>query len=228
MMLLAIDTATQWMSIALHDGDALIAEHSWHSGNRHNTLLAVTIQQMFAACNVTPQALTAVATSTGPGSYTGLRIGVSLAKGMAAAGNLPLIGVSSLDTLAVAQPYQNTRHNLIAVVSAGRSRIIANLYRVKKGRWLADDLPKLTTWEALLKELDGSFYITGEVDAAGREAIQAAKAKDISVTLMSGAYRLRRAGFLAEEAWRRYHEGTPADFHPAKLLPVYVKTDDIP
>jgi tRNA threonylcarbamoyladenosine biosynthesis protein TsaB len=227
-MLLAIDTATQWMSIALHDGNTLMAEHSWQSGNRHNTLLATTIQQTLSACQVTPKALTALATSTGPGSYTGLRIGVALAKGMAAAGNLPLIGVSSLDTLAVAQPYQNTRHNLITVVSAGRSRIIASIYRVKKGRWFADEPPQLTTWAELLKDLAGSFYITGEIDAAGRDAVQAAKEKDISVTIMSGAYRLRRAGFLAEEAWRRYHEGAPHDFHPTKLLPVYVKTDDIP
>lgn len=227
-MMLAIDTATQWMSIALHDGETLIAEQSWQAGNRHNTLLAVSIQQMLAACNITPKALTAVATCTGPGSYTGLRIGVALAKGVAAAANLPLIGVSSLDTLAVAQPYQNTRHNLIAVVSAGRGRIIAGIYRVKKGRWFADDPPKLTTWDELLQDLEGSFYVTGEIDAAGRDALQAAKAKDVSVTIMSGAYRLRRAGFLAEEAWRRYHDGTSADFHPSKLLPIYLKTDDNP
>lgn len=173
-------------------------------------------------------ALTAIAVSTGPGSYTGLRIGVALAKGMAAAADLPLIGVSSLDTLAVAQPYQNTRHGLIAVVSAGRSRIIAGIYRVKKGRWVADEPPVLTTWEALLKDLDGSFYITGEIDAAGRDAVQAAREKEVSVTLTSAAYRIRRAGFLAEEAWRRYHEGTPDEFHPSKLLPVYLKTDDTP
>lgn len=227
-MLLAIDTATQWMSLALHDGDTLIAEQSWRSGNRHNTLLATSIQQTLSICDVPPQTLTAIAVSIGPGSYTGLRIGVAVAKGIAVAANLPLIGVSSLDTLAIAQPYQNTKHNLITVVSAGRTRIIAGKYRVKKGRWLADDAPKLTTWEALLKDLDGSFYITGEVDAAGRDAIHAAKERDISVTLMSAPYRLRRAGFLAEEAWRRYHEGTPADFHPAKLLPIYLKTDDIP
>lgn len=224
-MLLAIDTATQYMSLALHDGQTLIAEQLWRTGNKHNLLLATSIQTMLQACDVLPEALTAVAVSTGPGSYTGLRIGVALAKGIAAVRDLPLIGISSLDTLAAAQPFQNTRHNLIAVVQAGRGRIIVGMYRAKKGRWMPESAPRITTWDELLAGLDGSFYVSGEVDETGRTALEEAKSRDISVTLVSAAHRARRAGFLAQEAWRRLNEGRPEDFKAAKLLPVYLKSE---
>lgn len=227
-MLLALDTATQTMSLALHDGEALLAEQTWHSGNKHNQLLANAIQTMFAACDIGLDALTVLAVSTGPGSYTGLRVGVALAKGMAAVRDLPLVGVSSLDTLAAAHPFQNTRHHLLVVVQAGRGRIVAGRYRVKKGRWVPYADPRLTTWEELLAGLEGSFFVTGEVDAAGRSALEAARTDARALTLVNPAQRLRRAGFLAQEAWRRYHEGSPTDFAPARLLPLYLKTDGVP
>src|SRR5690606_20526166 len=111
-MLLAIDTATRSLSLALHDGDTVIAEQMWRTGNRHNALLAPAIQQMMDVCDVTMQDITAIAVTTGPGSYTGLRIGVAFAKGLAAVNNLPLIGVSTLDMLAAGQPFQNARYKL--------------------------------------------------------------------------------------------------------------------
>lgn len=222
-MLLAIDTATQFMSLALHDGDQLIAEQTWRTGNKHNILLAVALQTMLEVCDVPHQELSLLAVCTGPGSYTGLRIGIALAKGMATARHLPLVGVSSLDALAGAQPFQNTRTNLITVVQAGRGRIIAAEYHVKKGRWTAETEPRILTWAALLEELRGAYYITGEVDEEGRKLIEATHHDDTTLTLVSGALRLRRAGFLAEEAWRRYRSGKPEDFAPAHTLPVYVK-----
>lgn len=224
-MLLAIDTATRYMSLALHDGETLVGEQMLRTGNRHNTLLANNIQTMMDDCDVKPEHLTAVAVSIGPGSYTGLRIGVAMAKGIAAVRGLPLVGVSSLDTLAAGQPFQNTRHNLIAVVEAGRKRIITGTYRAKKGRWMPDGVPAITTWDALLAGLEGSFYVTGEVEEDGRKALEEARARDISVTLVSPAYRARRAGFLAQEAWRRLQEADADTFKPAKLLPVYLKSD---
>ncbi|MCU0513257.1 MAG: tRNA (adenosine(37)-N6)-threonylcarbamoyltransferase complex dimerization subunit type 1 TsaB [Anaerolineae bacterium] len=224
-MLLALDTATPFMSVALHAEHTLIAEQMLRTGNQHNTLLAASIQHLLATCNVPIDALTAVAACTGPGSYTGLRIGVALAKGIAAGRGLPLIGVSALDALAAGQPYQNTRHNLLAVVQAGRGRIIVGSYRARKGRWLAENAPYITTWPALIAGLEGSFYLTGEVDEAGHEALAAASARGQSLTLVSAAYRARRAGFLAQEAWRRLREGTAADFPPARVVPVYLKTE---
>ena len=225
-MLLAIDTATQVLSLALHDQQTLIAEQTWRTGNRHNTLLATSIQSILNLCEVKSDALTAVAVSIGPGTYTGLRVGVAMAKGIASVRKLPLIGLSTLDTLAASQPFTNTKYTLITVVQAGRGRIIAAPYRVKKGRWTADDDPTLTTWEKLLADLpDGSYYVTGEVDEDGRQRMADHTRETAPVTLVSPVHRARRAGFLAQEAWRMLESYDPTDFEAAKVQPIYMKSE---
>jgi tRNA threonylcarbamoyladenosine biosynthesis protein TsaB len=225
-MLLAIDTATQFLSLALHDQDTLIAEQTWRTGNRHNTLLATSIQAMLAMCEITPEALTAVAVSIGPGSYTGLRVGVAMAKGIAQVRKLPLIGISTLDTMAAAQPFQNAKHTLLTVVQAGRGRIIVGPYRVKKGRWMADAEPMLTTWEKLLTDMpDGSYYVTGEVDDEGRKRITEHAQESAPLTLVSATQRARRAGFLAQEAWRALDGHSPDEFDAVKVHPIYLKSE---
>lgn len=225
-MLLAIDTATRLMSIALHDGDRLLAEQTLQVNREHSVLLAPTIKKMMQTCNVELNELTALGVSIGPGSYSGLRIGVAFAKGMAAVRQLPLVGVSTLDTLAAGQPFYNTRTSLIAVVQAGRGRIIAQKYRGKKGSWESKEDPYITTWESLFENWGGHGYLTGEISDAGLEAVEAARERDVEVVLVQPAYRLRRAGFLAEEAQRRLQKGTPDLFKPAKLLPMYLKSPD--
>lgn len=223
-MLLAIDTATRTMSLALHDGTTLISEQTWRIGNRHNELLAVSVQKLLQVSGLAVSDLSVIAVANGPGSYTGLRIGVAFAKGLAASRNLPLIAVSTLDILAASQAFSSTRHRLIATVQAGRGRIIAGVYRVHKGRWEITATPTTTTWEALLGQLEaGSYYVTGEINDAGQQAIAAMSAEgETAVMLVAAANRARRAGYLAQEAWRLHENGNPLDFLPMKVLPVYL------
>lgn len=227
-MLLAIDTATRLMSLALHDGATLIAEQSWHTNNQHTTQLAPAIQAMLAACDVTVNDLTALAASTGPGSYTGLRIGVALAKGLAAAHRLPLVGVSSMDTLAAGQPYMQSAGGLITIVQAGRGRILVKTYRWRRGRWTSHAEAQIMDWDKLIANIDGAAYITGEINDEGIEALTAAQHKNIPVTIAPPAQRLRRAGFLAEVAWERLREAEDKSvFDPSALLPVYIRTESV-
>ncbi len=225
-MLLAIDTATRIMSLALHDGRALLAEETWHTANNHTAELAPAIRSLLERCEVTLNDLTALAVSIGPGSFTGLRIGVALAKGLAAARRLPLVGVSTLDTLAAAQP-QYPRHALITVVEAGRGRIITATYRWGKGEWVNRGEPRLMDWETLLANIDGPAYVTGDIDAEGYEALKMMEDGENPVKISSPALRLRRAGFLAETALARLAEGGES-FDPARVAPLYVKTRDVP
>ena len=224
-MLLAIDTSTRIMSLALHRGDMLLAEYTATIGKGHSQYLAPLIQQMLAQADVAVSGLTAMAVAIGPGSYTGLRIGVSLAKGMAAVNNLPLVGISTLDAIALGQSFYNTRYTLVVVIPAGRGRVIAGEYRGKKGRWVAKDTPRLQTWNDLLETLEDQIYLTGEITPAGLEAVQVAQASGKSITLIQPAYRLQRAGFLAEEAWRQLHDTTEAhDFSASQVMPIYLKS----
>jgi len=97
-MLLAIDTSTRQAGIALYDDDkGLLAEYNWHSANRHTEELLPATAQMLERAGVTARDLTAVGVAIGPGSFTGLRVGLAAAKGLALAQDLKLVGVSTLD-----------------------------------------------------------------------------------------------------------------------------------
>ena len=82
-MLLAIDTSTRQMSLALHDGLSVVAETSWRTGDYHSVELAPQTAVMLRRAGVEPARLAGVAVAIGPGSYTALRIGLALAKGLA-------------------------------------------------------------------------------------------------------------------------------------------------
>jgi tRNA threonylcarbamoyladenosine biosynthesis protein TsaB len=225
-MLLAIDTATHTSTLALHDGYSLLAEESWRSPTSSGgTDLAPTVQRLLERCGVTMADLSALGVCSGPGSYTGLRIGVALAKGIASARRLPLVGITTLDVLAYGHP--QATGGLVAVIQAGRGRIIAGAYQWRKGRWKARNEPLLMSWEMLIATIDGTATVTGEIDSEGIEALTTAQAEGVPVTIASAAHRLRRAGFLAEEAWARLR-GHEDDFPAARLVPTYVKTRELP
>ena len=223
IMLLAIDTATRVMSLALHDGYTLLAEKSWRAGNRHTTQLAPAIQRLLYQCEVTTGDLTALGVSIGPGSYTGLRIGVALAKGLAAVNHLPLVGITTLETLAAGQPHYQSRYGLITIVQAGRGRIVVQTYRWNRGEWVGRGEPTIMTWDQLFASIDGPAYITGEVDGVGQAALKTAQEESVPVTLAPAAHRLRRAGYLAEVAWKRLREDKN-DFDAARVMPIYLKS----
>jgi len=91
-MLIAIDTSTDWTGIALFDGTQILAEQVWRGKHYQSVELVPAIQRMFVKANVSPTQLTGVGVATGPGSFTGLRIGMSVPKASALPQNLPTGG----------------------------------------------------------------------------------------------------------------------------------------
>jgi tRNA threonylcarbamoyladenosine biosynthesis protein TsaB len=98
--ILSLETSTRVCSVALHADGTLISSSEIHVEQIHGAKLAVLIDQLFHAAGVSPQQLSAIAISSGPGSYTGLRIGTSTAKGLCYALKIPLIEVGTLELLA--------------------------------------------------------------------------------------------------------------------------------
>ncbi|MBL8130733.1 MAG: tRNA (adenosine(37)-N6)-threonylcarbamoyltransferase complex dimerization subunit type 1 TsaB [Anaerolineae bacterium] len=225
-MLLAIDTATQYVSIALHDGLQVVAEHTWHSPNQHTRQIPPALRAMFADAGVTSASLTGVAAASGPGSYTGLRVGMALAKGIAGGRGLPLIGVTTFDIIAGATPQVSGA--LIAVLAAGRSRISTARYQWRKGVWKARGEPENMTWQELIASIDGVATLTGEIDPAGYELLCAAQSGGASIQVLPASVRLRRAGTLAEIAWGLLREQGADAFPPQSVTPVYIHTKDSP
>lgn len=100
MLILAVDTSTMVGGVALINGGALIGEHVLNVRATHSERLMSSVDATLSGADVVPGDLDAIACGIGPGSFTGVRIGVSAAKGMSYALGIPLVGVSTLDALA--------------------------------------------------------------------------------------------------------------------------------
>ena len=223
-MLLAIDSATGHVRLALHDGREVLAEHSWQGDNRHNVALPPMAERMLARVD---RELTALAVACGPGSFTGLRIGVAFAKGLATARQLPLVGVRTTDILAASLP-ACPGHVLLVLLAAGRGRLIVAGYRRHGGRWRARGEARLMEVADLRRSINRPALIAGELDAAGYDVLQRAQRDGAPLRLASPSCSLRRAGFLAEIALERLRRGSPQDFDPALVRAHYVATRDTP
>lgn len=210
-MLLAIDTATHVLSIALATHTHLMAETTWKTNNQHSVELAPAIERLLQQAGLTPQDLSALAVAQGPGSFTGVRIGLGFAKGMALALNIPLIPVQTLDTIAAGTPPSS--NPLLAVIQAGRSRIIAAPYQHQGEQWVQAGELTLTTWEDLIPQLPPATICNGELDAHGLDLLQ-----QHPIQVMPLGWRMRRAGLLAQVAWQR-----AAAPDPALVMPIYMK-----
>src|SRR6476661_5326619 len=100
MTVLAIDTSNQALGVALLDEDKIIGEYITNMKKNHSIRIMPAIQMLMKDCERTPRDLSKIVVAKGPGSYTGLRIGVTIAKTMAWSLHLPLVGISSLEILA--------------------------------------------------------------------------------------------------------------------------------
>lgn len=220
-MLLAVDSATRQLSLALHDGSRIRAEVSWQTHNNHTVELAPAIQHLLISVGATTADLTALAAAQGPGSFNGLRIGLSLAKGMAMALRLPLFTAPTLDIVAAAQGHFDGI--LLAVAEAGRGRVVAGTYHWSEDRWQGNDDLRIAGWPALVEQVTGPALVAGEVDEAAHEYL---KGQARAFTLAAPAANVRRAAFLADLAWQRQRSGDPGD--PLRAVPFYLHQPGVP
>jgi tRNA threonylcarbamoyladenosine biosynthesis protein TsaB len=215
-IMLAIDTATRCLSVALANDAVILAERTWYTANQHSVELAPALEQMLAQTGLVARDLTAIAVAQGPGSFTGVRIGIGVAKGLALALQIPLIAVPTLDIVAAATPF--FAGTLLVVIQAGRGRIITGNYEWHEKRWVVAGEPALMTWEALIEGIKERTLVNGEIDAHGQAVLQKST---IPVCLLPMAMQLRRAGFLAQLGLDRLDQGYQGD--PAMVMPVYLK-----
>ena len=122
MLLLALDTATPAVTVALHDGSTVLAETSATDRRRHAELLAPAIERVLAQAGAGASDLTDVAVGTGPGPFTGLRVGLVTARMTASALGLRLHGVSTLDALAAQAVEDGTVGSDFLVATDARRR----------------------------------------------------------------------------------------------------------
>jgi tRNA threonylcarbamoyladenosine biosynthesis protein TsaB len=218
-MLLAIDTSTRIVGIALYDGEQVASEAIWTSRDHHTVELAPAVAEMFSRAGIRATNLEGLAVALGPGSFTGLRIGLALAKGLSLTHRLPLVGIPTLDFLAAAQPVLELP--LAAVLRVGRGRLAVGWYHAVQGTWQADGKIEVMTPAELNQAISRPTLICGEL-AADERRLLARKRKNVH--LASPAQSARRPGYLAELGWRRLQAGQ-ADA-PETLSPIYLHHHD--
>jgi len=214
-MLLAIDTATTITGLALCDGGELLAECAWASGRHHSAQLLPQLDLLLRHVGAGRAALRAVAVALGPGSWSGLRVGLSVAKGLALAGDLPIFGVSTLEALA----YQQQRSGLpiYPLIRLGRDRFASAEFAFGDGVERRSPDRNLGLDELCAEVRDRALFC-GDLDDHVREQIYAALGE--RALFPSPAATLRRPGFLAELAWLRLQSGESDDI--VALEPVYL------
>jgi tRNA threonylcarbamoyladenosine biosynthesis protein TsaB len=228
-MLLALDTATSTASLALYDldNDHLLAEVTWQARRRQTQDLLVTANNLFRLVDLTPDALTALAVTTGPGSFTGVRISISVVKGMGLGLPRPPL-IVGLPTVAVtAAPWFDAAGSapgvrICACIQAGRGRY--------NWAWFtgADRLARPAahahhagTTDELAAELTAHVsepaWLCGEIAPDLTEAVGVLA----HVTVLDNVSGLRRAGHLARLAAAHLAAGT----HDAleTLQPIYLR-----
>ena len=128
--LLCIETATEICSVALLQDDKLIALRENHEGNAHASQITLLIEAVMKDANIELKNLDAIAVSKGPGSYTGLRVGVSTAKGLCYALDIPLIAINTLESLAheIIKNNNIQKANFCAMLDARRMEVYCAVF----------------------------------------------------------------------------------------------------
>ena len=215
-MLLAIDTATGLSGLALYDEAGPRAECVWQSGRNHSAQLLPQLDALLRHVGAARGDLRAVAVALGPGSWSGLRVGMSVAKGLAIAGGLALLGVGTLDALA----YQHARAAMpvYPLVRLGRDRFAAAPFRPDEAGPGRQGPDRNVALAELCAGLDGPALFCGALDGAVTAELRRLLGERARVP--GPAAGLRRPAFLAELAWRRLAAGERDDL--VALEPIYL------
>jgi len=220
-MILAIDTSTQWMGIAIYSDEQILYEKVWKTNRRHTVELSPAIQSAFAECGESISKLEVVAVALGPGSFTSLRIGLAVAKGLALSLHIPVIGIPSLDVMAACQPIKDMP--LICVLKIGRERLAACNYKASAQSWVVDGEIYTASALELENRIQSPTLICGEIDAEDRKILERRWRNAI---IAQPANNTRRPAQLAQLAAEKLRANLINDV--VSLAPIYVHTINSP
>ena len=220
MLVLGIDTATERLGLAIARGEQAIAELELDVGRRHAEQLARGLDGLLSDAGLGAPDLDLIAVSIGPGSFTGLRIGLAFAKGLAMALRKPIVGVPTLDVLARgAEPWIGP---VVACLDARRGEVYFSTYELAPGRMEALD-PSAAVGSA--------ERVTERMRALGRRVLLVGSGADL-IPVAAGQDIVRaprrlgwpRAGLVAALGGERFANG--AHEEPDHVEPIYVRRSD--
>lgn len=216
MFILGVDTTTDYLSVAVCEDAAMCAETTFRAGRTHAERLVDAIDQTLNRAGISLSELDLLAVAHGPGSFTGLRIGVSTMKGLALGAAKPLVGVSTLDamTRCIAMP----SGIVCPLLDARMDEVYGAAYRFADGQRekIHDEI--VGPVEGLLKDLPDPVTVFGEGAAAYRKRITVARP---DAQLLTEMFNPPRGAAVAQEALSLHQQGANAD--AGLVRPVYLR-----
>ena len=216
---LGIDTATRTGSVALALADGRLLESRLDQPSAHARDLLTTLESLLARAGLDTAGLRAIGVTTGPGSFTGLRVGLATAKGLAYALGIAVEGLSTLETLARAavEAAPSDAASLVPVIEAGRGEVYAAIF-TRRGTELQRSAPdQAFRPEELVSRIPPGAVLVGDGAARFRDAERSGGAFEvIAVPPLAGALARWVAGTVAE--------GAP--YRPGGLVPNYIRPSD--
>ena len=220
-MQIAIDTSTDTASLALVQDDEVLAELTWRCGQNHTIQLLPHLSHLLNQTQLSLQSASCIIVAKGPGSYNGLRVGISTAKGLAFSLGIPIVGISTLEV----EAYQHAETGLpiCPIFNAGREEIATAMYQKQGDEWCQLTVEHITTVDALCSQITTKTIFCGEfVPFIADRLREQLKQRAI---ILPPAARLRRASCLAELGLKRLEAG---DYdNPATLQPLYLRGPSI-
>lgn len=219
MLTLAFETSAKAGSVALTEDGKLLGESYQNTGLTHSQTLMVMAEDLLKQCGKTMAHVTAVAVAEGPGSFTGVRIGVAAAKGLAWGGQLPCYGVSTLEAMAVSLgAYEG---HVCSCMDARRSQVYNALFLADGGkltRVSEDRAIALAELKTELEHIDGPIFLVGD----GAPLTYKTLSGEISNLILPPEHRLhQRAVGVALLAEQKQSAGEPGDGNA--LSPNYLR-----
>ena len=219
MLILAFETSAKAASVALMDENKLLGESYQNTGLTHSQTIMVMAQDLLRQCGKTAQDVTAVAVAAGPGSFTGVRIGVAAAKGFSWGGELPCCGVSTLEAMALSLGVWEGY--VCPVMDARRSQVYNALFRVHCGectRVREDRAISLQDLGQDLQTLEGPVFLVGD----GSNLCYNSLLESVPALVLPREHRMhQRASGVALAAARKLAAGESCD--GAALVPNYLR-----
>ena len=219
MLLLAFETSAKSCSAALHDGKGLLAESYQNSGLTHSQTLMVMAEDLLKVCGKSAADVTHLAVAAGPGSFTGVRIGVSAAKGFAWGAELPVYGVSTLEAMALGLGVMDG--HICCCMDARRKQVYNAIFLAENGRLTRVCEDRAISLEELKEELlsiDGPVYLVGD----GAELTMRTLGAEVPGLVLPPEHRRhQRASGVALAAIGAMERGESAD--GAALQPNYLR-----
>ncbi len=218
--ILAVDTSSQIGSVALCQGESLVAEVLLNSHSTHSETLLNQIDLLLDKVGWRLADLDLLAAATGPGSFTGLRIGVATIKGLAQVLEKPVVGVSTLEMLALNLPLCPVP--ICAFLDARKKEVYSQLFHWSGHGPIAAGAAQVLPPEQLLRGLEGQVALVGDGVPLYRALIEEIlEGRAMLPTAMAHQPRAAQATWLALRAFR-----AGADTTAAELLPVYIRPSD--